>query len=317
MRPRRKTRGFTLVQIVMVIAIISVLAALTVGFFGRGRAEARRAQCDVRLKALALALDAFRQENGRFPAKLNELIDKKYLESPEMLRCPDEVRPNGSYAEYYIPRAPREAAKMGEVPLLVCPLHEEHNHGMQAYRGRYTKQFMVAQARLTAANNVKIERPDGKGPMAATQNLTLRGGDILDVTGNATIQFADGSTCELSGGSKMTVLQSYIEGGGGGAPLYTIVKQTLGKVRYRVTSGSKFDVVTPAATAGVRGTEFDVDVRSEQDVEFLLISDSPDDLFISTPTKTVVAVRNDPVKVLGGLLSGGKNLLDSLLGGLL
>jgi competence protein ComGC len=310
---RRRAGGFTLVQILVVITLISVLAALMMGVVGRGREEARRAQCDTRLKAIALALDAFRQENGHYPTKLAALVEDKYLQGAEALRCPDEVRADGSYEEYYIPRAPHEPPQMGEVPMLVCPLHEEHNHGMQAYRGRYTKQFSTTPARLAQASGVDIERPDGKGRISATQGMALRGGDKLFVGGMAKIEFADGSTCDLQSGSEITVLQSFVEGAGA-SPLYSIVRQTLGKARYNVHHGSKFDVVTPTATAGVRGTIFTVDIKANGQEEILLETESP--MFVSTTQKVVKVKRGEPVGLLGGILSGGINLIGGLLGGL-
>jgi general secretion pathway protein G len=312
--PMRRAGGFTLIQILVVIMLISVLAALSVGVMGRGREEARRAQCDVRVKAIALALDAHRQEHGRYPRNLSVLVEKKYLQGADDMRCPNDVRPNGSYAEYYIPRAPHEPDQMGDVPVLVCPLHEEQNHGVQAYRGRFTKQFKTAPAILQEANGVSIERPDGKGSMAASLGMALRGGDRLKVTGMATIKFADGTTCELQSGSDLTVLQSYVEGAGS-STLYSIVRQTLGKATYHVNHGSKFDVVTPSATAGVRGTEFVVEVGADGKETILLKTDSP--MFLSTTTKTYKVVQNQQVSLLGGIVSGGVKLLDDLLGGLL
>src|SRR5687768_4886533 len=86
--------GFTLVQVLVVMGIISVLAAMVTGVFGRGRTTARRAQCDVKLKTIALALDTHRQEKGRFPATLTELRTGGYLTDPDALRCSSDPRPD-------------------------------------------------------------------------------------------------------------------------------------------------------------------------------------------------------------------------------
>jgi hypothetical protein len=187
---------------------------------------------------------------------------------------------------------------------------------MQAYQGRFTKQFNTAPARLVQGNDVSIERPKSNGRIAATQGMVLHGGDRLFVGGRAKIEFADGSTCELESGSEMTVLQSFVEGAGA-APLYSIVRQTLGRARYNVHHGSKFDVVTPTATAGVRGTVFTIDISANGPMTINLESNSPNDLFISTTRQTVVAVQNRPVTSVGGILNGGINLIGGLLGGLL
>src|SRR6478752_2967538 len=111
-------RGFTLVQLVTVLAIISMLGAGFFSIFSRTHAAAQRAQCDAHLKTIALALDAHRQEYGQYPATLQELVAKKYLPSLADLHCPADPDPDGTYETYYVPRAPHDN---GELPTLVCP----------------------------------------------------------------------------------------------------------------------------------------------------------------------------------------------------
>jgi len=85
----------------IVVAVIGVLAAMTVGVLGRGREMARRAQCDARLKSIAIALDAYAQENGTYPQDLSELVTGHYITDPDMLRCPDDPDSNSDgYAPY-------------------------------------------------------------------------------------------------------------------------------------------------------------------------------------------------------------------------
>src|SRR6476661_1596422 len=76
---RTSSRGFTLLQIVVVLCIIAILSSILLGVVGRGRSAARRAECDAHLKEIAMALDTYRQENGQYPAQLSELVTKKYL----------------------------------------------------------------------------------------------------------------------------------------------------------------------------------------------------------------------------------------------
>jgi type II secretory pathway pseudopilin PulG len=265
----RARRGFTLVQLLVVMGIIAALAAVTYGVFGRGRATARRGQCDMRLKAIAVALDAFAQENGHYPDELQELAADKYLQDAEMLRCPsDHIDDSKGYAPYYILRATRsdpkhpELINVKELPILVCPFHEDEQHGMQAFAGTYTKQFGTRPAVIQGAVSAWVT-PLGKSKVAATSGMPVRGGDKIttDSSGKAALRFADGSVCELPGNSDITVLQSFVVGPVE-APLYTLIKQTLGvNVKYTVHHGSKFDVVTPTATAGAQGTVFTVTNR--------------------------------------------------------
>ncbi|MDF2440976.1 MAG: hypothetical protein JWN98_1960 [Abditibacteriota bacterium] len=278
LKPRSRRRGFTLVQIVVVLAIILILASLTVGVFAKGRKGAQRAQCDTNLKALAIALDAFRQENARYPLTLSELPTRKYLDNADVLTCPSDPRDAGTYADYYIPRAPRNGFVQRdsknnykplpsgrviktEPPIVVCPFHEgDGEHGAQAFVGRATKQFSTRPAQLIAAAGSTIERP-GEAPIPATTNMELHGGDRIRTAGGmATIRFADGTTCEIKSGSDVTVLQSFVQGSNNASPLYSIVRQVRGSVTYTVNQGSDFDVVTPTATAGAMGTKFEITV---------------------------------------------------------
>ena len=122
--------GFTLMQLLLVIAIISLISAGMFSVFNRGQATARRAQCDAHLKTIALALDAHRQEYGQYPQTLQELVDKKYLTFADV-HCPADPDDAGTYETYYVPRAPHDS---GELPTLVCPLHEAlSRNGEQAY----------------------------------------------------------------------------------------------------------------------------------------------------------------------------------------
>jgi prepilin-type N-terminal cleavage/methylation domain-containing protein/prepilin-type processing-associated H-X9-DG protein len=60
-------RGFSLIEILVVIAIIAVLAGLGLSFLGRTAESGRRAADLANLRQLATACQAFAAENGRFP----------------------------------------------------------------------------------------------------------------------------------------------------------------------------------------------------------------------------------------------------------
>ena len=311
-----KLRAFSLIEILVVIAVIAILAAIGMGYTGRLRAQSRHVACDTKLKAVALALDAFRQENHRYPSQLSELVTRKYLQTSEALRCPAAPRAAGSYQEGYVLRAPREAAAMGEVPMVLCSHHEAINGGAQVYNARYTRQFATSPAILSAANATFVTHPDGRDELQATQGMELHGGDRVRTQGGAVITFVDGTVCDLKPGSDLTVLQSFLEGSGS-APLYSLVRQNLGKVWYRVHHGSKFDVSTPTATAGARGTEFWIKVAPNGDATVHLISDSK--LYVSTARSSGRATPGQDVTILGGVLGGAVTLikgLGGLLGGL-
>ena len=55
-------KGFTLIEILVVIAIIAILAAILFPVFSRARAKARQATCASNLKQLATALEMYTQD---------------------------------------------------------------------------------------------------------------------------------------------------------------------------------------------------------------------------------------------------------------
>lgn len=266
-----RRKGFTLVQILLVVSILSMLATVLFGTFTRGRAAVRRAECDVHMKGVSLALETFLQDHRRLPKNLGELTDEKYLNAA-VLRCPADPTlashagdlSYSSYGDYYIIREPRDS---GELPILVCPFHEgDGSYGEQAYKGGYTKQFAAKPTILTGDNvsgAVTVSRP-GQGfltvPRPGSPALELRGGDRIKTgAGTAKLRFADGSEATIDPNSELSVLQSYVEGRQRG-PLYTLVRQFSGRVNYYVSPGNRFDVATPTATAGALGTRFIIEI---------------------------------------------------------
>lgn len=70
----RKRKGFTLIELMIVIAIIAILAAILVPNFIRARAQGQVTACKSNLKNIGTALEMYSTDNaGRFPTGLTKL----------------------------------------------------------------------------------------------------------------------------------------------------------------------------------------------------------------------------------------------------
>jgi prepilin-type N-terminal cleavage/methylation domain-containing protein len=78
---RKKSGGFTLIELMIVIAIIAILAAILVPNFIRARAQGQFTACKSNLKNIATALEMYSTDaQGRYPTSLSALSDnQKYL----------------------------------------------------------------------------------------------------------------------------------------------------------------------------------------------------------------------------------------------
>lgn len=79
MKPGLRRRGFTLIELIVVLAILALLLTIAVPRYLRtidnGRASVQRQN----VAALRDAIDKFHGDQGRYPQSLDELVAAKYL----------------------------------------------------------------------------------------------------------------------------------------------------------------------------------------------------------------------------------------------
>ena len=97
----RDKRGFTLIEIMVVVVILGVLAAIIVPKFLGRPDEAKVTKAKVDIKSLEEALGLFKLDNGFYPSTEQGL--KALVEKPEIGRIPEKFQAGG-----YLKRVPND-----------------------------------------------------------------------------------------------------------------------------------------------------------------------------------------------------------------
>lgn len=99
--PRLDRRGFTLIEIMVVVVILGLLAALVVPKLIGRTEEAKRTQAAVQMKNVEQALELFKLDNGFYPA--TDQGFQALVTIPEAGRIPKNYRKGG-----YLDRVPKD-----------------------------------------------------------------------------------------------------------------------------------------------------------------------------------------------------------------
>lgn len=109
----KNPQGFTLIEILVVISIIALLAAILFPVFSRARENARRTNCQSNLKQIALGINIYVQDyDGKFPHIGNPDTStlgwaerlQPQLKSVQVFQCPSEMNEQNlltDYTDYY------------------------------------------------------------------------------------------------------------------------------------------------------------------------------------------------------------------------
>jgi prepilin-type N-terminal cleavage/methylation domain-containing protein/prepilin-type processing-associated H-X9-DG protein len=77
--PYKKNFGFTLIELMVAVAIVGLLGAFILAVFGRIKEQSKRTQCAANLKQIGLAVQMYAIDNNRFyPYMDNASIGKPY-----------------------------------------------------------------------------------------------------------------------------------------------------------------------------------------------------------------------------------------------
>jgi general secretion pathway protein G len=76
---RRSQRGFTLIEILVVMVIITILAGISVSMYGGSVVRSKEAVLKENLHAMREAIDAYHADKNKWPPSLDALVTDKYI----------------------------------------------------------------------------------------------------------------------------------------------------------------------------------------------------------------------------------------------
>ncbi len=117
--PVQRSRGFTLVEIMIVVGIIGLLAAIAIPNFMRSRAASQQNACINNLRQLSAAVDQWAMETGQGagapPPSNVDLTPYIVLNANSSLPlCPSQ----GTYTVYNVSAVPQVACSLSSLPTL-------------------------------------------------------------------------------------------------------------------------------------------------------------------------------------------------------
>lgn len=103
-RRRKRGKGFTLIEIMVVISIISILLLMLLPNFVRAKARTRLSACESNLRNFATALELYaRDNNNAFPTQFTALSPSYLKAIPRCPSCVDNVNYINGYTSAALP----------------------------------------------------------------------------------------------------------------------------------------------------------------------------------------------------------------------
>jgi type II secretion system protein G len=89
MKRFRNEKGFTLIELMIVIVIIGILAAIAIPRFATVRDDAEQASCRQNLNSLATAEEMYYADNASYTDNSGDELDT-YIQNSSSMSCPSD-----------------------------------------------------------------------------------------------------------------------------------------------------------------------------------------------------------------------------------
>jgi type II secretory pathway pseudopilin PulG len=220
-----------------VLGVIGITVAVLVPTASRARGRVQTLRCAANLKQISLATQLYTEDYrcpppGDLPNALGD-----YLSSRAVFACPADRGSTDSYSAFYVARGRAGSAQF----VVGCPRHGSGDRGAVSFGKGHCANVVTA----SVAHNGQ--------PVEAGQVVT--GGELA---------FADGSRVAVAEGGDVGLLMSFSDRGVCHSVIF-VPKTSVTMLRCEVTSGTRFEVATPAAIAGAEGARFDLATGCEYD----------------------------------------------------
>jgi len=128
---RRYRSGFTFIELICVLAIIAILAAILFPVFAQAREKARQASCASNLQQLVIAMHLYAEDHsGGFPPSDDNFMPVfNYVKNNAIFRCPsDPTPPPGPMDKKEPAAASWEVAPTGMPQGMIQPFVTSYNY---------------------------------------------------------------------------------------------------------------------------------------------------------------------------------------------
>ncbi len=119
LKEKRNNRGFTLIELMVVIVILGILAGLIIPRIMGRPEEARRMKAKIQIESIETAIKLYRLDNGEYPSTEQGL--EALVEPPTVGQLPKAWRKGGYLEKGKVPKDP-----WGNDYIYLCPgLHDD------------------------------------------------------------------------------------------------------------------------------------------------------------------------------------------------